>query len=65
MPLCLRVSPLHWCVTGQRLEGPAERVAAATFAVRGFPLAAYSNEPWEYPEARQRQEFLQKLAETQ
>ncbi|MCC2638475.1 MAG: hypothetical protein K0Q68_2194 [Moraxellaceae bacterium] len=39
--------------------------AAATFAVRGFPLDAYSNEPWEDPEARQRLEFLQKMAGTQ
>lgn len=39
--------------------------AAGTFAVRGFPLDAYSNEPWEDPEARQRTEFLRKMGETQ
>lgn len=35
---------------------------AETFAVRGFPLDAYSHEAWEDPAARQRLEFLQKLA---
>lgn len=36
--------------------------AVTTFAVRGFPLDAYSNESWEDPEARQRLAFLKKLA---
>jgi hypothetical protein len=36
--------------------------AAESFAVRGYPLDAYSNEPWEDPAARQRLEFLQKLS---
>lgn len=39
--------------------------AADMFAVRGFPLASYTNEPWEDPEARQRTEFLRKLGQTQ
>lgn len=38
---------------------------AASFPVRGFPLDAYSNEPWDDPEARQRLQFLQRLSSTQ
>jgi hypothetical protein len=36
-----------------------------TFAVRGFPLDAYSHEPFEDPAAKQRLEFLQKMAGAQ
>lgn len=36
--------------------------AAETFAVRGFPLDSYSNEPWQDPVAQQRLEFLEKMA---
>ena len=38
---------------------------AQHFAVRGFPLDAYSNEAWEDPEAKQRLQFLQRLSSTQ
>lgn len=37
---------------------------ADNYAVNGFPLDAYSPEPYEDPAARQRLEFLQKLANT-
>lgn len=36
--------------------------AVESFAVRGFPLDSYSNEPYVDPEAQQRADFLKKLA---
>lgn len=37
-------------------------VAVESFAVKGFPLDSYSNEPYVDPEAQQRADFLKKLA---